>query len=101
VVDFPGVQGNKRRPALIISSGEYHQSRPDVIVGLITSQLPSPRGITDHILVDWNAAGLNKPSAFRAFLVTMPRTAITSAIGRVSASDWTAIQACVRAALAT
>jgi mRNA interferase MazF len=101
VVDFPGVQGNKRRPALVISSDAYHRSRPDVIVGLITSQLPSPGGLTDYILADWKAAGLNKPSAFRAFLVTLPRTTISSTIGRVAADDWPAIQRCVRVALAT
>lgn len=100
VVDFPGAQGVKRRPALVISSDGYHQSRPDVILGLITSQSPSRLGTTDHLLKDWKIAGLNKPSTFRAFLVTLPQTAISAAIGRASDSDWTAIQDCVRAALA-
>lgn len=36
-VDFPGVTGVKRRPAVILSSATYHANRPDVIVGLITS----------------------------------------------------------------
>lgn len=37
-VDFPGVKGIKRRPAVIVSSSVYHENRPDVIIGLITSQ---------------------------------------------------------------
>ncbi|MCX6833020.1 MAG: type II toxin-antitoxin system PemK/MazF family toxin, partial [candidate division Zixibacteria bacterium] len=34
VIDFPGVQGIKRRPAVVLSSAVYHTSRPDVVVGL-------------------------------------------------------------------
>ena len=36
-VDFPGVTGVKRRPAVVLSSATYHANRPDVIVGLITT----------------------------------------------------------------
>ena len=37
-VDFPGVTGIKRRPAVVLSSAVYHAARPDVIVGLVTSR---------------------------------------------------------------
>jgi mRNA interferase MazF len=47
VVDFPGVIATKRRPAVVVSSPTYHSERPDLIVGLITSQLPSVQGATD------------------------------------------------------
>lgn len=97
VIDFPGAQGIKRRPALIVSSDMYHRNRPDVIVGLITSQVASVSGPTDYVLQDWSVAGLNKPSAF---LWTVPRSAIGSSIGRVSDRDHVPIVACVRAALA-
>jgi mRNA interferase MazF len=46
VVDFPGVTRIKRRPAVVMSSGVYHSARPDVIVGLITSQVGSSIGST-------------------------------------------------------
>lgn len=36
--DFPGVTGVKRRPVVVLSSTTYHAIRPDVIVGLITTQ---------------------------------------------------------------
>ena len=99
VVDFPGAQGIKRRPAIVISSDEYHRLRPDVIVGLVTSQLPHAPKPTDHIIADWRTAGLNKPSAFRAYLITLPRSAVSSAIGKVSRADGTAIFECVRRAI--
>lgn len=56
-VDFPGVRGIKRRPAVIVSSPTYHDNRPDVIVGLITTQTAG-LGITDYVLQDWEATGL-------------------------------------------
>ena len=34
VVDFPAATGSRRRPGVILSSTEYHESRPDVIIGL-------------------------------------------------------------------
>ncbi len=58
VVDFPGVTGVKRRPAVVLSSHVYHESRPDVIVGLITSQTTAATGPTDYPLREWRAAGL-------------------------------------------
>ena len=65
-VDFPGVTGVKRRPAVVLSSATYHASRPDVIVGLITTQT-SALGITDYRLQDWQAVGLRVASIFRSF----------------------------------
>src|SRR5437763_4866526 len=73
ILDFPGVQGIKRRPAVGLSSDLYHSARPDVIAGLITSQTSSAIGPTDYALQDWATAGLRVPSAFRAFVVTVPR----------------------------
>jgi mRNA interferase MazF len=54
-VNVPGVTGVKRRPAVVLSSNKYHNIRPDVIVGLITSQTKRV-GTTDYVLQDWQAA---------------------------------------------
>ena len=101
VVDFPGVQGIKRRPTVVVSSDLYHRSRPDVIVGLLTSQVASAIGPTDYLLQDWQKAGLQKLSAFRSFFATLPRSSITATIGQTSDRDRQAIVACVRAAVMT
>ena len=101
VVDFPGVQGVKRRPAVIISSDEYHRTRPDVIVGRLTSQVTSATAPTDYILQDWRAAKLRSKSAFRSFFVTLPQSSVTAVIGRTTNRDWQAITDCVRKAIAT
>lgn len=97
-VDFPGVTGVKRRPAVILSSATYHATRPDVIVGLITTQTTS-LGVTDHILQDWQAAGLRVASVFRSFVVTLPRSANLICIGRLSEQDWQGVQKCVETSL--
>jgi mRNA interferase MazF len=98
-VDFPGVTGVKRRPAVVLSSTTYHATRPDVIVGLITTQ-KTDLGSTDYALQDWAAAGLRVASIFRSFLVTLPPSANLVRIGHLSERDWNGVRACVKSALA-
>lgn len=52
VADFPGVTGVKRRPAVLLSLDAYHAARPDVIIGLITSQTTTAASSTDYVLRD-------------------------------------------------
>ena len=99
-VDFPGAQGIKRRPALVISTDAYHVARPDVVLAIITSQTRSATAPTDYVLQDWAAAGLRNPSAFRAYLATLPATSIVAIIGQLSERDWHEAQARLRIALA-
>jgi mRNA interferase MazF len=98
-VDFPGVTGIKRRPAVVLSSAAYHAIRPDVIVGLITSQIRG-LGVTDCELQDWEASGLRVASVFRSFIVTLPPSANLVRIGQLSERDWQSVRACVKTALA-
>lgn len=98
-VDFPGVTGIKRRPAVVLSSAVYHASRPDTIVGLITTQTTA-LGITDYVLQDWTTAGLRVASIFRSFIVTLPPAANLVYIGHLSERDWQGVCTCVKVALA-
>jgi mRNA interferase MazF len=98
-VDFPGVTGIKRRPAVVVSTVDYHHHRPDVILGILTSQVTDATTPLDYLLQDWAAAGLHRISAFRAFLVTMPAAAARP-IGHCSERDWQAIQARLALAIA-
>jgi mRNA interferase MazF len=100
IVDFPGVVQTKRRPELVVSTTSYHTATPDVILAVLTSQTADATGPTDYILVDWATAGLKQSSAFRAFLNTLPRTAITQIVGKLSDADWAEVQARLRIALA-
>jgi len=99
-VNFPGVIGVKRKPAVILSSAVYHASRPDVVVGLITSQTAAALGPTDYVLQDWAQARLRVSSAFRSFFATLPPSTNPVFVGRLSDRDWQEVRACVKVALA-
>jgi mRNA interferase MazF len=98
-IDFPGVVQTKRRPAVILSSAVYYSTRPDIIVGLVTSQTSKSTAPTDFMIQDWQAAGLRVPSAFRAFIVTLPRSTVASRIGALVPADWNEVIARVKIAL--
>ena len=87
VCAFPGARLTKTRPAVVLSTENYHRHRPDVVVGLITTQTPKPLVPTDCELRDWRQAGLRAPSFFRLFPVTLPQREVRL-IGRLSDLDW-------------
>ena len=98
-VEFPGVVQTKRRPAVILSSSTYHATRPDIIVGLVTSQTSKATAPTDHVIQEWQAAGLRVASSFRAFIVTLPRTAVVSTMGTLREPDWRQVVTRVKLAM--
>ena len=100
VVDFPGVQGIKPRPGIVVSSAAYHAARPDVVVALCTSNLAAATAPTDYDLQDWAAAGLRVPTAYRSFFTTVPVSQVHRMIGHLSDRDWLEVQARLRLALA-
>jgi len=97
---FPGARQAKRRPVVVLSSALYNAARPDIIYGLVTSRAARATGPTDCLLEDWSAYGLRVPSAFRAFIETLPVTEEVRHISRLSERDWEAVRGCVRRALA-
>jgi mRNA interferase MazF len=98
-VEFPGVVQTKRRPAVVLSSTTYHSTRPDIIVGLVTSQTTKSNAPTDFLIRDWRSAGLRVPSSFRAFIVTLPQSAVVSTMGNLVPADWTEVVARVKLAI--
>lgn len=100
VVDFPGITGVKRRPAVVVSTDAYHGHRPDVLLAAITTNLTAATTPMDYTLKEWAAAGLRRPSAFRTFGVTMPQAQVLSVIGHLADTDWEAIRDCLRRAVA-
>ncbi len=99
VVDFPGAIGTKTRPAVVLSTSLYHTHRPDVIVGLLTTNIASAIAPTDYVLQDWTGAGLRYPSAYRSYLITLDDGS-RAPIGHLSDRDWQEVQARLKLALA-
>ncbi|CAN5797713.1 type II toxin-antitoxin system PemK/MazF family toxin [soil metagenome] len=89
--NFQGVVSTKRRPAVVVSSETYQQERPDAILAVVTTQIGKANSKTDYILQDWQTANLNKPSAVRIFLFTLPQSEINK-IGKLSDRDWTEVK---------
>lgn len=98
LVKFPGAVTTKIRPALVISSKEYHQTRPDVILGILTSQINQAVSPSDYCLKEWQTAGLDKPTAFRSYLITVQQSD-SKKIGLLTHIDWKGIQSCLRRAI--
>jgi mRNA interferase MazF len=94
---LPGALETKVRPAVVIASSTYLVERPDVLLGILTTKLPGTVISTDYLLADWQSAGLRAPSCFRAYVLTIHRSALT-VIGHLSYQDWNRVRACVRTA---
>ena len=95
---FPGANGIKRRPALVVSTENYHNERPDVILALVTTKIQKAISSTDYILQDWSTSGLRQPSAVRMYLHTEDQSQITY-MGELSETDWLEVQKRLRLAV--
>jgi hypothetical protein len=62
---FANLQATKQRPAVVISSTDYQQNRPDIIVMAITSQVREPLAFGECLLQDWQQARLLKLSVLK------------------------------------
>ena len=99
-VGFTDRSGVKRRPAVIVSSDRYNAASPDVMIASITGNLKAVRHPGDHVLADWQAAGLLRPSLAQAKIATVKGSLIARRLGALSAADMAAVDRGLRAALA-
>lgn len=96
---FADEEGAKRRPVLVLSGAEYHAGRQEVIVAAITSNvarlLPG-----DHLIEEWAAAGLPRPSVATGILRTIKGAMIERSLGKIAAGDLKSFQKLLRRTLA-
>ncbi len=86
-IPFSNQHEIKMRPAVAVSSKRVHASYGDIILLSITSQLDMDLPFTDLRIVEWQQAGLPKPSAFKPALVTLEPIKISHVFGKLSESD--------------
>ena len=96
---FVGVEGVKRRPAVVVSTDFYQANGVDVVVAELTTKLAKASQPTSYALQDWSAAGLLYATVLRCFF-SMANKADCQKIGRLSDRDWQEVQARLRLALA-
>jgi mRNA-degrading endonuclease toxin of MazEF toxin-antitoxin module len=94
--DKPAV---KNRPALIISSPDYHASRREIVIAAITSHIREPLFVGDHRIGGWQTCGLSKPSVVTSILWTVKASMIRRRLGSVSEEDKKAHDHALRRAL--
>ena len=94
VVPFPFTDqtATKKRPAVVVSSEAYHRDRPDIILMAITSQVRPVPTVGEVAVVNWQAAGLLKPSVMKPVLATVENRLVIRTLGRLDAHDEAALR---------
>lgn len=90
VVFSEGV-GSKRRPALVISSENYHKSRQEVIIVAITSNIERNL-VGDTKIEEWEDAGLLYPSLVTGIIQTVKSSMIIRRLGNLTTRDFQKVQ---------
>lgn len=78
---------SKQRPAVVVSSVAYHANRPDLLIMAITSQAHTAQDFATATLVDWQAAGLLKPSYAKPVLTTLEQALVIRRMGSLTPLD--------------
>lgn len=89
----------KNRPALIISSSDYHASRREIVIAAVTSHVRHPLFVGDHAIEDWQACGLVRPSVVTCILWTVKAGMIGRKLGRMPQKDMLGFQRVLSQAL--
>jgi mRNA interferase MazF len=95
LVPFPFTDqtSSKQRPAIVVSGDRYNREHPDVIVMAITSQQrPGAQLAANCPIGNWQAAGLLKPSVIKPIVMTLEHRLILKTLGKLDASDLSALQ---------
>jgi mRNA interferase MazF len=61
----------KKRPAVVISSNNYNNTSPDIVIMAITSRTEKTFGIGECMIKNWDKAGLLKPSSIKPAISTI------------------------------
>lgn len=89
---FTDQSGNKKRPAVIVSSAGYNANRRDIVIMAITSRVRQPLEFGESMLVDWQGAGLIKASVFKPVVATIEQGLVVRVMGQLSAPDLTSMR---------
>lgn len=95
---FADETGERQRPAVIVSSGPYHQSRREAIIAAITSRTDRIL-VGDHLVSGWQEAGLLFPSVATGILRTIKQGMIAKKLGIMPLPDMRRIEGNLRDAL--
>ena len=90
---FTNQAATKRRPAVIISNRAYSAARPDVVLMAVTSQLRSDPESLEIPVVEWQSAGLLRPSTIKPVMATLEQRLVLRRLGALDVSDQIVLRA--------
>lgn len=96
---FSDESGRKLRPAVVVSSNEYHSGRQEVIIAAITSNV-ARRLFGEHVIREWRESGLLYPSTVTGLIRTVRRSMIQRKLGSLAQPDLDAVGRALRRSLA-
>ncbi|GAA0555967.1 type II toxin-antitoxin system PemK/MazF family toxin [Rhizomicrobium electricum] len=89
---FTSQTASKKRPAVVVSNRTYNDSKPDIVVMAVTSQLRPAPILGEVWLQDWQGAGLLKPSAIKPVFATLEQGLVIRKLGGLGAADTEALK---------
>ena len=95
---FSDETGERQRPAVVVSSEAYHQSRQEAIIAAITSRTDRIL-LGDHVINNWEGAGLLFPSVATGIIRTIKQGMIAKKLGMMPVPDMKRIEGNLRDAL--
>jgi len=97
LVSFPFTDRSaaKKRPAVVVSSPAYNESRQDLIIMAVTTQMRSSTTFGEVQVGNWQAAGLLKPSSIKPVIATVEHTLVIKRLGRLKEPDQQALRAAI------
>jgi mRNA interferase MazF len=97
---FTSQTASKKRPAVVVSNGAYNDSRPDVVVMAVTSQLRAEAALGEMRVQNWQSAGLLKPSAIKPVFATLEQSLVMRRLGHLDDADRTTLRNAIKQILA-
>lgn len=89
LVPFPFTDqtGTKKRPAVVVNSKIFKQRHNDLVLMAITSQIRKPLNFGEIEIIEWQKAGLLKPSIIKPVFTTVEESIVKKQLGSLEASD--------------
>jgi len=84
---FSNQIATKKRPSVIVSSNLYNNVSSDIVIMAITSRTDKTIGIGECLIMDWQVAGLLKPSAIKPAISTIEQQLVLKKLGSLSSND--------------
>ena len=91
-IPFPFVDSGAtiHRPALVLSAEEYNSTHGHTVMAMITSAKHS-KWPSDVPISNLGTTGLSSPSVVRFKLFTLDNRLVSSTVGKVEGTDWSAV----------